>query len=90
MQILNLIHEKGPLSKEPAQKFSKLKKMEKKDFVGHYERTPIQNESHEVEMFLDGDQLMWKNGFDRTWKMDFDGEKLEKADDEADAEAQVV
>ena len=81
---------KVPYRRSQLKNFQNWKKMEKKDFVGHYERTPIQNESHEVEMFLDGDQLMWKNGFDRTWKMDFDGEKLEKADDEADAEAQVL
>ena len=57
-------------------------------FVGHYERTPVENLYHTVEMLVEDDQLIWKNATGQTWKINFDGETLAKADDEI-YEAQV-
>ena len=62
--------------------------MEKNDFVGYFERRPVENLYHTVEIILNEDQLVWKNDSDQSWKIDFDGEKLAKADDEV-YEAQV-
>ena len=64
--------------------------MDKSSFVGFYERVPVENDWHEVEICLDEEteQLMWKNEAGKTWKLDFDDEKLTKTDDDC-YEAQV-
>ena len=65
------------------------RKVDKGQFVGFYERTPVENEWHQVEICLvDNEQLMWKNEAVKTWKLDFDGKKLAKSDDE-EYESQV-
>ena len=55
---------------------------EKEKFVGHYERKPVENDYHTVQVCLEDNQLLWKNDNGKCWKLDFDGEKLSKTDDE--------
>ena len=61
---------------------------QKQKFVGHYERKPVENDYHTVQVCLDGDQLLWKNDHGSCWKLGFDGEKLSKTDNE-EFDAQV-
>ena len=62
---------------------------EKQKFVGHYERKPVENDYHTVEVCLDGDQLLWKNDHGSCWKLGFDGDKLSKTDNQ-EYDAQVI
>jgi len=55
---------------------------DKGQFVGFYERTPVENEWHQVEICLVDNELMWKNEAGKTWKLDFDGKKMAKSDDD--------
>ena len=62
--------------------------VDKGPFVGFYERKPVENDWHHVEICLDEDnELIWKNEAGKSWKLDFDGDKLAKSDnDEYDAQ----
>ena len=50
-------------------------------FIGYYERPPIENDWHEVELYIECGNLIWKNKAGFEWKMSFDGKKLVKTDD---------
>ena len=64
------------------------KTLTKRDFVGYYERTPVRNLYHVVDILLDDDQLIWKNPC-TSWDLSFDGVRLRKVDDKH-YEAQVL
>lgn len=65
--------------------------VEKQKFVGHYERKPVENDYHTVQVSLEDNQLLWKNDNGKCWKLGFDGEKLSKTDNEVyDAQVRLV
>ena len=49
-------------------------------FVGKYERTPVKNNWHKVELVIENNQLMWKNAAKVSWRMSFENDLLRKAD----------
>ena len=66
--------------------------IDKGSFVGVYERTPVENDWHKVEICLEeDDKLIWKNEAEKSWSLDFDGARLAKADDvEYDAQVNKI
>ena len=61
-------------------------------FVGHYECTPVvydQNDWNIVDIYLEEEQLMWKNKAGAKWKMDLRNLVLWKKDD-VTYKAQVI
>lgn len=55
-------------------------KIAKKSFIGNYERTPVENDWHRVELYMEGKQLMWRNKAGAKWKMNVHKSKLNKSD----------
>lgn len=50
--------------------------VEAADFVGRYERRPVQNEWHEVTIAWDGTTLSWANAAGVSWELVWDGTEL--------------
>lgn len=46
------------------------------DFVGSYERQPVENGWHSVTISLESGQLMWRNAADLTWALSWADGKL--------------
>ena len=62
--------------------------MQKQQFVGYYEPKQVNNLYHQVDILLEGDQLIWRNPC-TSWKLSFDGVRLAKSDDK-NYKAQVL
>ena len=51
------------------------------DFVGSYERRPVQNDWHRVEIRLESDGLRWRNEAGAEWALTWSGGQLLSAED---------
>ena len=59
----------------------KEKSNSKAKFVGHFQRRPVENGYHDVELILERDVLIWVTKIGSQWELDYDGRILRKSDD---------
>jgi hypothetical protein len=52
-----------------------------KDFVGYYERSPVQNSWHKVNISLENNVLKWKNSAGVVWSLKFENNVLQTSSD---------
>ena len=59
----------------------KEKSNNKAKFVGHFQRRPVENGYHDVELILERDVLIWVTKIGSRWELKYDGRILRKSDD---------
>ena len=55
-------------------------KYSKKKFLGHFQRRPVENGYHDIEVILKGDVLFWVTKIGSQWELEYDGKTLRKSD----------
>ena len=51
------------------------------EIAGSYERTPVQNEWHEVTITANDGELTWTNAANVSWSLNIDGDTFESGPD---------
>ena len=56
------------------------RKNSKNKFLGHFQRRPVENGYHDIEVILEGDVLVWVTKIGSQWELEYDGKTLRKSD----------